>query len=135
MTDGACIHSAAIVGAGIGGLTSAIALARRGIAVDVYEQAPALTEIGAGKYLVSGGSNDLVNVGAPTDSAEVYTANSGGGSWSSAGTLSTARALHAAYRFGNRVIAIGGAGGDLSAPVGLASTEYYDIGNNSMTNA
>ena len=38
----------AIIGAGIGGLTCAIALGRAGIAVTVYEQAPVLGEVGAG---------------------------------------------------------------------------------------
>lgn len=38
----------AIVGAGIGGLTMAIALQQRGMQVEVFEQASELTEIGAG---------------------------------------------------------------------------------------
>ncbi len=38
----------AIIGGGIGGLTAAVALARRGLAAKVYEQAPALEEVGAG---------------------------------------------------------------------------------------
>jgi 2-polyprenyl-6-methoxyphenol hydroxylase-like FAD-dependent oxidoreductase len=38
----------AIIGGGIGGLTVAVALARRGLAAEVYEQAPALEEVGAG---------------------------------------------------------------------------------------
>ena len=38
----------AIVGGGIGGLTAAVALARRGLAAEVYEQAPVLEEAGAG---------------------------------------------------------------------------------------
>jgi len=38
----------AIIGGGIGGLTAAVALARRGLAAEVYEQAPALEEVGAG---------------------------------------------------------------------------------------
>jgi salicylate hydroxylase len=37
-----------IVGAGIGGLTAAAVLLERGHRVRVYEQAPALGEIGAG---------------------------------------------------------------------------------------
>jgi salicylate hydroxylase len=41
----------AIAGAGIAGLTSAIALAARGFQVDVFERAPALEEIGAGIQL------------------------------------------------------------------------------------
>ncbi len=38
----------AIVGAGLGGLTAALALAQLGLSVTVYEQAPALGEVGAG---------------------------------------------------------------------------------------
>ena len=38
----------AVVGAGIGGLTAAVALGQAGFEVDVYEQAPALTEVGGG---------------------------------------------------------------------------------------
>lgn len=38
----------ALIGGGIGGLTAAIALRQRGIEVALYEQASALTEIGAG---------------------------------------------------------------------------------------
>src|SRR5262249_14912949 len=40
-----------VVGAGIGGLTTAIALLRRGFEVTVFEQASALGEIGAGVQL------------------------------------------------------------------------------------
>jgi 2-polyprenyl-6-methoxyphenol hydroxylase-like FAD-dependent oxidoreductase len=38
----------AIIGGGIAGLTAAVALARRGLAAEVYEQAPVLQEAGAG---------------------------------------------------------------------------------------
>ena len=41
----------AVVGGGIGGLAAALALLRRGIDVEVYEQAPALKEVGAGIQL------------------------------------------------------------------------------------
>ena len=40
--------SVAIVGAGMGGLATAAALHRSGISVDVYEQAPKFTRLGAG---------------------------------------------------------------------------------------
>src|SRR5215472_7523964 len=40
--------SIAVIGGGIGGLAAAVALYRAGFAVDVYEQAPELTEIGGG---------------------------------------------------------------------------------------
>ena len=38
----------AIIGGGIGGLTAAVALARKGLAAEVYEQAPGLEDVGAG---------------------------------------------------------------------------------------
>ena len=38
----------AVIGAGIGGLTAALSLRQAGFEVDIYEQAPALTEIGGG---------------------------------------------------------------------------------------
>ena len=37
----------AVVGAGIGGLTLALALRQHGIDVELYEQAPELREVGA----------------------------------------------------------------------------------------
>ena len=37
-----------IVGAGLGGLAAAVGLRQRGFEVEVYEQSPALGEIGAG---------------------------------------------------------------------------------------
>ena len=40
-----------IIGGGIGGLFAANALIAQGISVAVYEQAPALGEIGAGVYM------------------------------------------------------------------------------------
>ena len=38
----------AVIGAGIGGLTAALSLRRASFDVDVYEQAPVLTEVGGG---------------------------------------------------------------------------------------
>jgi salicylate hydroxylase len=38
----------AVIGAGIGGLSAALSLRRAGLHVDVYEQAPELTEVGGG---------------------------------------------------------------------------------------
>ncbi|MGH3187530.1 MAG: FAD-dependent monooxygenase [Streptosporangiaceae bacterium] len=55
--------SAAIVGGGIGGLTAALSLLEAGVRVRVYEQAPALTEIGAGLQLSPNCSRVLHHVG------------------------------------------------------------------------
>jgi len=53
----------AIVGGGIGGLFAANALIARGLAVSVYEQAPALGEIGAGVFLTPNSVRHLQRVG------------------------------------------------------------------------
>lgn len=52
-----------IAGAGIGGLTAAIALARRGFRVSVIEQAEHLQEIGAGIQLSPNASRVLIELG------------------------------------------------------------------------
>lgn len=52
-----------ISGAGLGGLTAALALLRRGIDVDVFEQAPVLQEIGAGVQLGPNGTRTLFSLG------------------------------------------------------------------------
>jgi salicylate hydroxylase len=57
------MDNVAIVGGGIGGLTAALALARRGIDVDVYEQAPELRELGAGVQISANGTRVLHALG------------------------------------------------------------------------
>lgn len=54
---------AAIVGAGIAGLTAALALARRGISAEIFEQAPELTEVGAGLQVSPNASRVLAELG------------------------------------------------------------------------
>lgn len=53
----------AVIGGGIGGLTAALALARRGSQVTVYEQARELGEIGAGLHLSPNGLKVLRALG------------------------------------------------------------------------
>ena len=53
----------AIVGGGIGGLFAANALLAQGFRVRVYEQAPALGEIGAGVFLTPNSVRQLQRVG------------------------------------------------------------------------
>jgi salicylate hydroxylase len=52
-----------VVGAGIGGLTAALSLLRRGIEVEVYEAAPVLGEIGAGFQIGANGARVLFALG------------------------------------------------------------------------
>src|SRR5882724_8293357 len=53
----------AIVGGGIGGLFAANALVAQGLLVSVYEQAPALGEIGAGVFLTPNSVRHLKRMG------------------------------------------------------------------------
>jgi salicylate hydroxylase len=53
----------AIVGAGIGGLTAALALQQRGFKVQVYEQAPQLAELGAGVQISPNGTRVFSSLG------------------------------------------------------------------------
>ena len=52
-----------IVGAGIGGLTAALAALKRGLDVEVYEQASELKEVGAGIQISSNGTRVLYALG------------------------------------------------------------------------
>jgi salicylate hydroxylase len=53
----------AVIGAGIGGLTAALSLRRAGFAVDVYEQAPQLTDIGGGINMAPNAARILYRLG------------------------------------------------------------------------
>ena len=52
-----------IAGAGIGGLTAALALLKSGIDCDLYEQASELREVGAGLQLAPNGTRVLFALG------------------------------------------------------------------------
>lgn len=60
MTQGGPV---AIVGAGIAGLTAALCLARKGIAADIFEQTPVLSEMGAGLQLSPNATRILDKLG------------------------------------------------------------------------
>lgn len=80
------------------------------------------------RYLLAGGLNSVLGAGAPTDRADVYTANPNQpGSWARAGNMSTVRGIQAAYRFGDEVIQIGGLKGNLIVPESQATTDVYHI--------
>ncbi len=57
------VEEVAIIGAGLGGLTCALALARAGRRVTVFEQAPQLGEVGAGITLSPNASRIMIALG------------------------------------------------------------------------
>ena len=57
------IERAAIVGAGIAGLTTALSLAKHGIRSEIFEQAPVMTEVGAGLQISPNASLVLDKLG------------------------------------------------------------------------
>jgi salicylate hydroxylase len=61
----------AVIGGGVGGLTAALALRQRGIDVSVYEQAPELTEIGAGLNLGPNAMKAFRTLGLEADIAAI----------------------------------------------------------------
>ena len=67
---------ALVVGAGIGGLAAALALARQGFGVDVFERAPALQEFGAGLQLTPNATRALARLGALAAAREIASAPS-----------------------------------------------------------
>ena len=69
MTEGAI----AIIGAGLGGMTAALALQRQGIPVRVYEQAPEIGEIGAGITMGPNATKALNGLGLEEALAAVAT--------------------------------------------------------------
>lgn len=52
-----------IIGAGIGGLTTAIALLKKGIDANIYEQAPEIKEVGAGIWIAPNGMKVFAELG------------------------------------------------------------------------
>src|SRR6516225_4822056 len=53
----------AVIGGGIGGLTAAVSLRQAGFEVDVYEQAPELTEVGGGINMAPNATRVLRRLG------------------------------------------------------------------------
>jgi salicylate hydroxylase len=66
-----------IAGAGLGGLTAALALMKKGFDVDVFERAAGLKEVGAGVQLAANGSRVLQQLGLDVELRGIGTELSG----------------------------------------------------------
>ncbi|PDT01932.1 salicylate hydroxylase [Rhizobium chutanense] len=66
------VEHAAIIGAGISGLTAALSLSRRGISSEIFEQADELTEIGAGLQISPNASRILAELGILEELSKVW---------------------------------------------------------------
>src|ERR1700722_5200514 len=82
----------AVIGGGIGGLSAALALHRAGFAVDVYEQAPELNEVGGGINMGPNAARILyrLGLGAALDRDAVRPASAHVRRWDDGRTLQRA---------------------------------------------
>jgi salicylate hydroxylase len=69
MTAAPAARPAAVIGGGIGGLAAALALRAQGLAVEVFEQAQAFAEVGAGIQISPNGARVLEALGLGTAAA------------------------------------------------------------------
>ena len=66
----------AIIGAGIGGMTAAVTLAKKGVKVSIFEQAPELSEVGAGLTITPNATKGLMYLGLEKQMKKVGMAHS-----------------------------------------------------------
>src|SRR5262249_36424566 len=93
------VQKVAVVGAGIGGLNTAIALIQRGFDVTVYEQADALGEIGAGIQLSPNASRVLMALGLDKDfEAIAFEPHGPGGGNGKGGSAAPATQMKGVFR-------------------------------------
>ena len=68
----------AVIGGGIGGLSAALALQAKGVEVEVYEQAAAISEVGAGVQIAPNGLRQLRRFGLASEMDRILTPFSAG---------------------------------------------------------
>ena len=93
-------------------------------------------EVEPGRWLLCGGMNGLsllpFNPGNPTATAEIY--NSASNSWTTVGSMATARANHRIWPLGNgEYLCAGGAMDSVLAPTPLGTTEIFSLATSSFT--
>lgn len=125
MIGSMAIDRVVVVGGGIGGLSFALGLQRRGIAVTVYERATELREIGAGIILQPNGRNGLVDLGvdAAVEAASSCPNVFHGCDYATGEVLSSTPSARVAEKFGLPALAVHR--GDLHAAL-LAAVRAND---------
>jgi hypothetical protein len=93
-------------------------------------------DLGNDRWLLAGGINAITiipfNPGNPTAAAEVYDAVAN--TWTSVGSMATARGNHRGWALGNgQFLLAGGANGSVLSPTSLASTEIFSTATNTFT--
>jgi hypothetical protein len=91
-------------------------------------------DLGGGRWLLAGGISalTLTNAGTPTAAAEIYNANTN--TWTTVGSMATARGNHKGWALdGTRFLLAGGAAGSILSPTALSSTEIFSTVTNTFT--
>lgn len=90
--------------------------------------------LGNDRWLVAGGITalTLTSPGTSTTVCEIY--NAGTNTWTTTGSMATARGNHKTWSIGGgRFLSVGGGNGTLLAPVPLATGEIFDVATNAWT--
>jgi hypothetical protein len=95
-----------------------------------------VVEMAPGRWLIAGGMNALsiipLNPGNPTATAEIYDASTN--TWTTVGSLASARAQVSAWPLGNGLFMFGGGGaGSVLSPTPLSNTEIFDSATNTFS--
>ncbi|MBL8756091.1 MAG: hypothetical protein JNK15_22550 [Planctomycetes bacterium] len=91
-------------------------------------------DLGGDRWLFAGGISalTLANAGTPTATAEIY--NAATNTWTTVGSMATARGNHKAFARGNgQFLLCGGANGTILSPTALSSTEVFSTATNTFS--
>lgn len=91
-------------------------------------------DLGGNRWLMAGGISavTLTNPGTPTNTAEIYNANTN--TWSTVGTMATARGNHKGWRLNaTQFLLAGGASGSITSPTSLQTTEIFSTTTNTFS--
>jgi len=91
-------------------------------------------DLGGNRWLLAGGISavTLTSPGTPTNTAEIY--NAATNTWTTVGTMATARGNHKGWRLNaTQFLLAGGANGSITNPTALQSTEIFSTTTNTFS--